>query len=83
MAQQNCSNTTQVEIAEAFEKALELIDEDISLLELTKQAVPDLSEDSIRNFIHFLVNGKTVTDADTIVTKDDLVKVVPCFAGGK
>lgn len=82
MAQQ-CSTIEQVEIAEAVERALELIDEDISLLELTKNAVPDLSEDSIRNFVHFLVNGKKVTDADTIVTKNDVVKVVPCFAGGK
>lgn len=81
MAQQ-CNTIEQVEIAEAVERAFELIDEDISLLELTKQAVPDLSEESIRNFVHFLVNGKKVTDADTIVNKDDVVKVVPCFAGG-
>jgi len=53
------------------------------LLELTKRAVPDLDEASIRKFIHFLVNGKKVIDADTIITKDDKVVVVPCFAGGK
>jgi len=72
----------QVGIAEAIEQALEFIDEEISLLELTKRAVPDLSEDSIRNFVHFLVNGKKVTDADTIIHQGDDVKVVPCFAGG-
>jgi len=81
MAQQ-CSTIDQVEIAEAIEKALELVEEDISLLELTKNAVPNLSEESIRKFVNFVVNGKKVTDADTIVTKDDIVKVVPCFAGG-
>ena len=81
MAQQ-CSIVDQVEIAEAVEQALELIEDEISLLDLTKAAVPDLDEDSIRKFVHFIVNGKKVTDADTIVTKDDTVKVVPCFAGG-
>ena len=78
MAQQ----INQVEIAEAVEQALELIEDEISLLDLTKIAVPDLSEESIRKFVHFLVDGKKVTDADTLVTKDMEVRVVPCFAGG-
>jgi len=72
----------QIEIAEAVEKVLELIDEDISLLELVQQAVPNLSEADIRQYVHFIVNGVKETDADVMITKDDQVNVIPCFAGG-
>lgn len=72
----------QIQIAEAVEKTLELIDEDISLLDLVKNAVPSLDEESIRKFVNFIVNGKKVTDADMLINQGDVVKVVPCFAGG-
>ena len=72
----------QTQVAEAIETALEFLDCEISLLDLTKQAVPELSEESIRSFVHFLVNGVKVTDADVLVSRADNVKVVPCFAGG-
>jgi len=72
----------QIQIAEAVGRALELVDEEISLLDLVKNAVPSLDEDSIRSFVHFIVNGKKVIDADMLINQDDVVKVVPCFAGG-
>lgn len=72
----------QVDVAQAIEQALEFNEEGISLLDLTKKAVPNLSEETIKKFIVFLVNGKKVDDVNTIVNQGDNVKVVPCFAGG-
>ena len=71
-----------LEMAEAVSEALELVEGEISLLELTQRANANLSEQDIRKYVHFLVNGVKETDANVMVTRTDEVNVVPCFAGG-
>jgi molybdopterin converting factor small subunit len=74
---------SQVEIAEVIKTIL--IDneaESISLLEVVKKAVPQLSEDSIKRFFSFIVNGQRIDDWSYQVSPMDKVEVLPQFAGG-
>ena len=71
-----------VEIAQAIDLAMENLEGNITLRDLVKQAVPELSDDSIEKYINYNVNGVKVIDCDTIVSNDDIVKVIPRFAGG-
>lgn len=71
-----------LEVNEVIEKALELTEDKITLLELVKKAVPDLDEESIKKYVSFVVDGKKVEDFETLVGKENKVTVIPLFAGG-
>lgn len=75
---------SEMEVAETITELIESSDDkQISLLEIVKKAVPELAEESIKSYMSFLVNGKAVNDWATKVGKDDVVKVIPRFAGGQ
>ena len=65
-----------------MQNALEMVEESITLIDLVKKAVPHLSEESIRNYITFIVNGNKVENCELEVSKEDTVCVIPQFAGG-
>ena len=72
-----------MEIAEVIKTILIENEADtISLLDVVKKAVPQLSEDSIKKFFSFIVNGQRVDDWSFQVTPEDKVEVLPMFAGG-
>jgi len=74
---------SQVEIAEVIKTILiENETSTISLLDVVKKAVPQLSEDSIKKFFSFIVNGQRIDDWSYKVSPEDKVEVLPQFAGG-
>ena len=73
---------SQFEMAEAIKAIIVESPENITLLDVVKKAVPQLSEDSIKNFFSFIVNGKVVEDCMFKVSPEDKVEVLPLFAGG-
>lgn len=72
----------EIEIAEAIDLAMENLEGTITLRDLVKKAVPELSDDSIEKYINYNVNGVKVSDCDMLVSNDDIVMVIPRFAGG-
>jgi len=56
--------------------------EEMSLLDIVKKAVPRLSEDSIKKFFAFIVDGKRIDDWSFKVSPQNKVEVLPMFAGG-
>lgn len=74
---------SQVEIAEVIKTILiENEANTVSLLDVVKKAVPQLSEDSIKKFFSFIVNGQRIDDWSYKVSPEDTVEVLPQFAGG-
>lgn len=73
----------EMDVANAIELALEASESnEMTLLELVKAAVPLLSEGSIKQYITFVVDGVSTKDWSMKVSKSNIVKVVPVFAGG-
>lgn len=54
-----------------------------TLFQIVKEAVPDLDDESIRNFFSYRVNGEFISDCDFVVSEDDEIQVIPEFAGGR
>ena len=74
---------SQMEIAEVVKTIIvENQAEGITLLDVVKKAVPQLSEESIKRFFSFVVNKQRVDDWSYKVSPTDNVEVVPQFAGG-
>ena len=72
----------EVEMSQQIESIIAESETDISLMDVVKQAVPELSEGSISQYFSFIVNGKRIDDANFVVSRNDNVKVLPKFAGG-
>lgn len=71
-----------VTVSEAIDLAMENLEGSITLRDLVKKTVPELSLESIDKYITFNVNGEKVSDSNMAVNRDDVVKVIPRFAGG-
>lgn len=82
MALKSCLDIGEIEVAQAIDLAMESLEGSITLKDLVKKAVPELSDDSIEKYITYNVNGVKVTDWNMTVNENDIVKVLPRFAGG-
>ena len=74
---------SQMEVVEVIKAIIvENEAETMSLLDVVKKAVPQLSEESIKGFFSFIVNGQRIDDWSHQVSPEDKVVVLPQFAGG-
>ena len=73
---------SEMEVAQQIEEILANSTTEVSLMDVVKQAVPELTEDSISQYFSFVVNGKPIHDSAFMVSQHDVVKVIPKFAGG-
>lgn len=72
-----------IEVAKVIETLIaDAGDEGTTLLEVVKNAVPQLAEESIKQFFDFIVDGVKSSDWSQKVYSHNKVTALPKFAGG-